>query len=541
MVATESIQCDILIIGAGAAGMTAAIEAKNAGADVVLISKADLGKETATSLARGMFPGKSRGGKLDIPGYDPRPGDYLEDYSLIRKLEAEVPSQLDNLIKLGAKITREPSVGGHFMYRTWEGTRVHGGTTILLRQAKVAEEMGVRAVEGCTIAGLLKDDGRVTGAFGLLADGTWLSVFARATILAAGGGAGIYQVNSTARDILGDGYAMALKAGVTLRNMEFVHFYPVGLKTPGGRYVHCSPPTLGMKNARLLNEKGEDIVEKHFGFSLQKGMPPPAIRFEWLPRAVAAEAVEGKVFLDLRNVPQEAWEKLPVMNQKAIAKTGLDPKKDLLPFLHMGHAFIGGVVADTEGRTSVEGLWAAGEVVSGHYAGDNSWGMLPSCFAMGVVVGRSVADSLERLKSPRKKGGGPPREIRWLTARRRGANPGRLQKELKQLFYVHIGPVRSGSGLEEGLRKLDTLAEKAREMRCQTAADLKEALEVKSMLLLGKAMLQAALLRKESRGGHYRKDFPKRDDGAWLKSVRVSFDERSGEVRAAIGERMKYG
>ncbi|MBM2832159.1 MAG: succinate dehydrogenase or fumarate reductase, flavoprotein subunit, partial [Dehalococcoidia bacterium] len=263
--------------------------------------------------------------------------------------------------------------------------------------------------------------------------------------------------------------------------------------------------------------------------------------FEWLPRAVAAEAMEGKVFLDLREVLQEAWEKLPAMNRKAIAKTGLDPTKDLLPFLHMGHAFIGGVVADTEGRTSVEGLWAAGEVVSGHYAGDNSWGMLPSCFAMGAVVGRSVVDSLERLKAPRKKGGGPPREIRGLTARKGGVKPGQLQNELKQLFFRHIGPIRNGPALEDGLRKLDMLAERAGEMRCQTAGDLKEALEVKSMLLLGKAMLQAALLRKESRGGHYRKDFPKRDDGAWLKSILVSYDERKGELKVAAGAKVKYG
>jgi succinate dehydrogenase/fumarate reductase flavoprotein subunit len=310
MLVAESVKCDILVIGAGAAGMTAAIEARKAGANVVLVSKAELGKETGTSVARGVFPTKSREGKIDIPGYDDRPGGYIEDYSLIKGIDAETPKQLDNLISLGARITRESSVVGSLLYRTWEGSRIHGGMLIMLRLARVAEELKVRAIEGCIISGLLKDEGRVVGARGLSASGGWLSIYARTTILATGGGAGIYQVNSTARGILGDGHVLALRAGVPLRNIEFVHFYPVGLKTPAGNYVHCSPPTLAMKNARLINEKGDDIIEKRFGFSLQKGMPPPAIRFEWLPRAVAAEA-EGGVGKAACHEPESRHENWP--------------------------------------------------------------------------------------------------------------------------------------------------------------------------------------------------------------------------------------
>jgi succinate dehydrogenase/fumarate reductase flavoprotein subunit len=230
------------------------------------------------------------------------------------------------------------------------------------------------------------------------------------------------------------------------------------------------------------------------------------------------------------------------MNQKAVMKTGLNPRTELLPFLHMGHAFIGGVVTDTEGRTPLEGLWAAGEVVSGHYAGDNSWGMLPSCFAMGAIVGRSAAADLNKVRPPREKreADNELQELQKMT-KRKGVKPKELQGELKQLFYRYVGPVRSGPALEEGLQKLQQLAGRAEGLSCKTTRDLKEAMETKSMLLLGKALMQAALLRKESRGGHYREDFPQREDSAWLRPVIVSHDEPSSEVKVVAGEKVRYG
>lgn len=539
----ESVRCDVLIIGAGIAGVIASIEATKAGAGVVLVSKDELGKGTATSLARGVFPTAMDTRKINLPGYDATPGAYLEDDSLVSLCKAEVPRQLDNLINLGAKISKEQSAGGAYLYHAREGKRIHGGALILRRLIEVALDQGVRAVEGCVIAGLLKDDGgRVIGAVGSLSGGAWLSIYSRRVILATGGGAGIYHVNSTAGSIVGDGHALALKAGAPLKNMEFTHFYPVGLRTPTGRYVHCSPPTLMMKNARLINEKGDDIIQRYFGFSLQQGTAIPGIRFEWLPRAVAMEAARGGVFLDLRQAPSESWDRLPAKNLEAIKKTGLDARERPLPFLHMGHAFLGGVSANAGCKTPLDGLYAAGEVIAGYYAGERSWGMLPCCIATGAVAGRTAAADAAGTRDPKTKRavGDEFKELRTMMARKNGVKPGALRDELKQLFYQHAGPVRSESVLRDGLRKLDAVREQAEKLSCRNGKDIREALEVKSMLLMGEALMQAARKRKESRNGHYRTDFPSRDDAAWLRPIVVSFDEQKRQMKVEVGPQLKY-
>jgi succinate dehydrogenase/fumarate reductase flavoprotein subunit len=337
---------------------------------------------------------------------------------------------------------------------------------------------------------------------------------------------------------MGNGYAMALKAGLPLRSMEFNGYYPVGLPTPTGRYVHCAPVTLMMRNAALLNDKGEDIVRKHFGISLQEAVPPPGVRFDWLPRAVAAEVEQGKVWLDLTKVPPEEWDNLPERNWKQIRQTQVDMKKTPLPIMPMSHHFYGGLIIDTSMRTSLPGLYAAGEVVAGWRA-ERAHGNLPSCLAMGAITGRESATEIVNVKAPSQEARDEGLEMAQALLGKDGkTKPEGVCEEIRDIVYRHNSPIKSKTSLEEGLKKLERLEKQSADMSCQSMQALKEALEAEAMLLTSNAMLRSALLRAESRGAYYRRDFPIRDDKNWLGPVLTSYNAKSGEVTVKKGEKI---
>ncbi|MBM2832678.1 MAG: sdhA, partial [Dehalococcoidia bacterium] len=394
MLKTDSFATDVLVIGSGIAGMLAAIEARKGGAQVAIVSKSALGKESSTSYARTFRNYEENPATVkNIPGYDSKPGKHLEDWPLVRTIYKESARQMENLVTLGVPMVLVPANGAYDTVPSWRpkgSEHTHGGAIVLDALAPITRKMGIRAVESCSIISLLRDEDRVTGASGLLHDGSWLTIYAKAVIMATGGAAGLNKVTSTSKEIAGNGFAMALKAGLRLKNMEFNSFYAVGLPTPTGRYVHCAPVTLMMKNALLRNDNGADIVKKHLKISLQEAVPPISTRFDWLPRAVAAALEEGKVWLDLTHVPDDEWDRLPERNWKQIRQTQVDMKKTPLSILPLSQSFRGGLAVDTGMRTSLKGLYAAGEAASSWLA-ELGISALPSCLTMGAIAGRNAA------------------------------------------------------------------------------------------------------------------------------------------------------
>ena len=540
MLNTDSFVTDVLVIGSGIAGMMAAIEARKGGARVALVSKAALGKESSTSRANVFRVHREDPAEVkNIPGYDSKPGKYIEDPQLVRILFEEAPRQIQNLISLGVPMVKSAgSREGVPIWRAGGSEHINGGTIVLDILAKVAEKMGIRAVEGCTIVSLLRDDDRVVGASGLLRDGSWLSIYARAVILATGGGGGMSQVTTTFREVAGNGYAMALKAGLQLKNMEFNTFYSVALPTPAGRYLQCHPAILQMKNALLRNDKGEDIVKKHFGLSLQEAVPPQGTRFDWLPRAVAAELTEGRVWLDMTGVPQEEWDKLLEKYWKELRETGVDVKQTPLPILPMSHFYGGGLIVDTETRTSLKGLYAAGEVAAGRRE-EGGITNLPSCLAMGAIAGRNAADGIQGVKAlPREASDEGLKQARALLGKKGKTKPVEVGDQIRSIVYRYANPFKTGLSLKEGLGKLELLEKQSADLACANAQELKDALEAKAMLLASKAVLRASSLRTESRGGFYRRDFPARDDERWLRPILACCEPDSGEIKVERGEKI---
>ncbi|MBM2831764.1 MAG: L-aspartate oxidase [Dehalococcoidia bacterium] len=544
MLEKESMTTDILIIGSGIAGMIAAIEARKGGARVTIATKGSLGKEASTAVARTFrtYHGDEIGGR-EVPGYDDEPGKHIEDWAMVHAIIDEAEKQIQNLIKMGVPMVYKSSHAIYEKMPVWrpEGSdNAHGGAIVLDILAPVVRQMGVEVVEGCQMVNLLKDEGRVAGASGLRRDGRWLSIYARAVILATGGAAGMSEVASAPREIAGNGYAMALKAGLPLKNVEFNQFYPVGLPTPTGQYVHCAPLTLMMEQAVLKNDKSEDIIKKHFGLSVQDAMAVSSIRFDWLPRGVALELEKGKVWLDLTRVPAAEWDKLPERNWKQIRRTQVDMKKTPLPVMPLSHAFRGGLLVSPRMQTPMQGLYAAGEVTAGWMAGERGLGNLPSCLAMGAIAARNAVADMEGVKSPRQAGvvDDGLEEAQGLAKAKGRTSPVEAGDEIRRVMYRHAGPVKSSTSLQEGLRELDRLEAGASEYLCSRAEELKDGLETKAMLLAGRAIMKAALMRTESRGGFYRRDFPHRNDKEWLRPVLVSYDRASGEVRAEPGGKL---
>ncbi len=544
MLKQESLVTDILVIGSGIAGMIAAIEARKSGAEVVLLTKAGLGKESSTGRARTFADyTEDQPVQVNIPGRDFKPGKYIEDQALVRTIAQEGHQQIQNLISLGVPMRQAQPTGKYdtvIMWRPKGSENTHGGAIVLDVLAPVAIGMGVKAVEGCSAASLLRTDNRVAGASGLLADGSWLTISAKAVILATGGAAGINQISSSSPEVVGNGHAMALQAGLKLKNMEFNGYFAVGLPTPAGRYVHCAPVTLMMENAVLRNDQGEDIVKKHFGITLQEAVPPLDIRFDWLPRAVALETEHGKAWLDLTKVPASEWDNLPERNWKQIRQTQVDMKTTPLAIQPMSHHFYGGLITDTSMRTSLPGLYGAGEAVAGWRA-EKAMNNLASCLTMGAIAARTAAAEIKGVTSSADKapdaGLAQAREMLAGKGKAKGAD---ICQEIKRIMFRHDGPVKSKTSLEEGLKGLKTLAKGLGELQCQTPQEMKDGLQARAMLLTAEAMLKSALLRTESRGAFYRRDFPERDDKNWQRPVLSRYNAQSQEVQVEAGEKITY-
>ncbi len=206
--------------------------------------------------------------------------------------------------------------------------------------------------------------------------------------------------------------------------------------------------------------------------------------------------------------------------------------------LHMGHSFRGGIPINARGQTSLQGLYAAGEVSAGYYAAESSWGPFPSSLITGAIAGRSVAADLRQAKRPtdNKNIKDGLEQIQALTKKEGKQRAAALQDEIRQICYRSAGPVRSEPLIEAGLKDLIPLEDAAQYLRCESIAELKQVLETKAMLSIGRALLEATLLRKESRGAHYRKDFPTRDDRNWLRPVLVSYDAVGQQIKVEAGK-----
>jgi fumarate reductase (CoM/CoB) subunit A len=533
----EVLTTDVLVIGSGLAGLVSALEAEKAGLRVLVIGKFAIGMGTNTSLANGAFTAStSRFSEEDHLRATLESGRGLSEVRRVKTLVERGPGAIRKLKDYGIPILEERM--GYIVDRP-EGSSQLPGCLLIKPLVERLKESSVQLLPGLVIFDLVVEDGEVQGAFGFSNDGNPCLIHSTAVILSAGGAGAIYRRNDNQRTILGDGYTLALRAGLPVLDLEFVQFYPLVLGEPRLPCFLLYPPY--PKEARLVDEMGEDLLERlNIGRDLNQAVITERDRFSI---ALYLASRRGDVYFDLTRVRREDWERYP-LNFLRKSKYPFQERAFLVsPAVHF---FMGGVESDETGRTSLLGLFAAGEVAWGIHGANRLGGnALTEGAVFGVIAGCSAAEYV--LQKGREQGPSHSlsegfmkrwdRKVQSYLRKRRGIfdSPRNLLKELKDLAWKCAGPERAQESLKEGLERLSALQRKIEEVYPATLKDLFKKRDLENVALLLNAILKGSLLRTESRGSFFRKDFPDQDDRNWMKHT--CYHVVKGELRVTHVER----
>lgn len=517
---------DVLVLGGGIAGLTAAVGAARRWR-VGLLTKSTL-DDTTTFLAQGGIAAAL--GPTDTTELHfrdtVRAGAGLCDEEAVRVLVSEGPDRVRELMeicprfdKVGGLITLGHE-GAHSVPRV-----VHAGgdatgvevSSSLVEAARVGSR--VQLYENEFVIDLLTVDGRCVGALSLnLDDGGMTLNVAMVTVLASGGAGQVYGRTTNPTVATGDGVAMAYRAGAAIRDLEFVQFHPTGLAVEKQETVHLISEALRGEGAYLRNAAGERFMLKYD----ERG---ELASRDIVVRAMMAEMRrEGSdhVYLDARHL-DGSWtqQRFPRVTA-GLRMYGLDITTQLIPVAPVCHYFIGGVVTDVWGRTTIPGLYASGEVASTGVHGANR--LASNSLLEGLVFSDRVVRDLDRYIG---RLGEDVRRLRFdlPEASGGGSDPGAARRRLTTVMSEKVGVLRRGDDLRSAL---DELAALTSELRFGVRGQVEY--ECYNMLTLGSHIAKCALLREESRGVHLREDFPELDDAQWRRHItlRLPRAEREG-------------
>jgi succinate dehydrogenase / fumarate reductase, flavoprotein subunit len=529
---------DVVVIGAGCAGMRAAIEAFDAGADVGVVSKLHPTRSHSGAAEGGINAALGNAGE-DSPeqhAFDTVKGsDYLGDQDAIEILTAEAPGDIYQLEHWGCVFSRNEEgklaqrpFGAAGSPRTVFSADITGHVLIHVLYEQVMRRMAqgpMHVYEEYFAWKLVVEDGGCVGVIAWdLVNGGLKLIRGRAVVLATGGMGRIYRVTTNAYACNGDGMAMALAAGVPLKDMEFMQFHPTTLYPSG---VLITEACRG-EGGYLINRDGERFMARYAPNALELASRDVVSRSE-TTEIEAGRDVNGSVLLDLRHLGAEKiLTRLPGSRELATTFAGVDPIYDPIPVRPGAHYHMGGVETDNWGATELPGLYAAGEVacVSVHGANRLGGNSLMETITFGRRAGRAAAE--RALSSPISSVSAAPladaqRELTSLLERRDGERPWKIRDELGASMLENFGVFRYGERMERQLEIIAGLRDRYEHVVVEDKGevfntDLTQAIELGSMLDLAWAMVQAGLAREESRGSHSRPtEFPERDDEDFLK------------------------
>ncbi len=526
---------DVLVIGAGCAGMRAAIEAHDAGAEVALVSKLHPTR-SHSGAARGGINAALGNASEDSPELHAadtvKGSDYLGDQDAIELFCAEAPGDIYQLERWGALFDRDDEgrlaqrpFGAAGAPRTVHAADITGHVLLqvlyeqlLARGIRVYEEYFawrlVVGSEGCQ--GVLAWD---------LVRGGVKALAAKAVILATGGSGRVYRGTTNAHACNGDGMAMALRAGLPLEDLEFVQFHPTTI-FPGGLVV---TEAVRGEGGLLLNAEGERFMRRYAPEAMELASRDVVARGEQT-EIDEGRSLNGSLLLDMRHFgPEKMRERFHGTRDLALTYAGIDPLEQPIPVRPGAHYHMGGVATDTDGRSEIENVFAAGEVacVSLHGANRLGGNSLMETIVFGRRAGRAAAEqALERAGGAEMEPGARAdgeREIAKLLERREGERPGPIRDELGASMHENFGVFREEGKMRRQLELLEGLRERYRRVLVEDRSevwnsDLSQALELGFQLDLAACMVSAGLERRESRGAHSRpRDYPARDDENFLK------------------------
>jgi succinate dehydrogenase / fumarate reductase flavoprotein subunit len=531
---------DVLVIGAGCAGMRAAIAAHDAGADVAIVSKLHPTRSHSGAAEGGINAALGNASEDDpeTHAYDTVKGsDYLGDQDAIEILCDEAPADVYQLENWGAvfsrtddgRIAQRPfGAAGH--PRTAYAADITGHVLIqVLYEQLLRREIPV--YEEYFAWRLVVDDDRCQGAICWdLLDGGLKTIAAKTTILATGGVGRLYTGTTNAYACTGDGMSMALHAGVALEDMEMMQFHPTTLAPTG---VLITEGCRG-EGAYLLNADGERFLERYAPNAMELASRDVISRAEQT-EIDEGRGIDGNVLLDLRHLGAERiLERLHGTRELSIVFLGVDPITDPIPVRPGAHYHMGGVDTDVWGRTTLEGLYAAGEVacVSVHGANRLGGNALMETITFGKRAGNHAAEwalTHTVVDVPDSLVADAERDLKQLLDRADGERPWRIREELAETMHENFGVFRREDQMQEQSDIVESLRERYEHVVVEDKgevfnSDLTQALELGSMLDLARCMVVAGIARKESRGAHARpQDYPKRDDENFMRHTLVKW------------------
>ena len=593
----ETHEHDVVVIGAGGAGLRAAIEAAAQGVSVGLICKSLLGKAHTVMAEGGIaaalgnvwpedtwqvhFRDTMRGGKM------------LNNWRMAQLHAQEAPERVLELERWGALFDRTKD--GRILQRDFGGHRyarlAHVGDRTGLEMIRTLQyhgiHQGIDVYMECTIARLLKDGERVSGAVGYWRPHGKVVLFkAKAVVLATGGIGKAWKITSNSWEYTGDGHALALWAGADLIDMEFVQFHPTGMVWPPS--VRGILVTEGVRGdgGMLKNNKGErfmfnyipeffkgetadneDEADRWYDDKKSNRRTPDLLPRDEVARAINAEMKAGRgsphggVYLDIasRRPADYIRRRLPSMYHQFKELAGVDITKEPMEVGPTCHYVMGGVRVDADSTAAtVPGLFAAGEVAGGMHGSNRLGGnSLSDLLVFGRRAGLHAAlyakDFGGALTVDAGQVDAVARELVEPLARVGGENPYAIQADLQETMQSLVGLIRTERELEEALRKLEALKARAKRVRVEGGRTYNPgwhtALDLRSLLAVAECCALAALERKESRGGHTRDDHPYTDDqwgkvnvvlrlkNGTLQLSREPLPEMPGELRALFQER----
>lgn len=508
-------ETDFIVVGGGIAGLRAAIGLAEAGR-VLVVTKQEVTESNTQYAQGGIAVALSDDDEVALHLQDTiDAGDGLVNIEAARVLVEEGPRRIQELIEWGTEFDRSGSrlsftrEGAHSRSRI---LHAHGDSTgreigrALIARARTVPKISFTEFE--FTADLCVADDRVTGVFLLSPDGPRTSVQARAVLLATGGAGQVYSDTTNPSVATGDGIAMAYRAGAAISDMEFFQFHPTALSVPAAPRFLLSEALRG-EGALLLNPARARFMLRYHAMA------------ELAPRDVVARAIVQEIaasnnplataYLDMRHLDAAILRARFPRIYATCQQYGIDITRDLIPVRPAAHYLMGGIKTDLQGRTSVSGLYAAGEAACTGVHGANR--LASNSLLEGLVFGARVAESMreERGISTRTPCG-PSHD-------QSNGEPGAIAKQLRESMWEHAGVVRNRAGLEK-LRWQIPDWEKA----VGQGTD-RQSIETRNLLRVGGLIARSALAREESRGAHFRSDFPHHNDSAFLKHSVVLGDK----------------
>ncbi|OIR22891.1 MAG: fumarate reductase/succinate dehydrogenase flavoprotein subunit [Marine Group III euryarchaeote CG-Epi3] len=563
----EEKKYDVLIIGAGAAGMRAAIAASDEGASVCLVSKSLLGKAHTVMAEGGAAAALGNADERDnwkvhfrdtIKG-----GKHLNNWKMAKIHAEQAPERILELEKWGAVFDRtkdgkinQRNFGGHRYPRLAHVGDRTGLEIIRTVQDKVIHQENIDIFMECTVAKIITEKEQAVGALAYYRNnGNLVAIHAKAIVVATGGIGKAYRVTSNSWEYTGDGHSLAYLAGADLQDMEFIQFHPTGMVWPPS--VKGTLVTEGVRGEGgiLLNNKGErfmfNYIPEAFAAETAKDekeandwlngiegamRPPELLTRDVVAKAIMKEVKEGRgsphggAFLDIANRREADYikKKLPSMYHQFKELGDLDITEEPMEVGPTTHYMMGGISVNAEtGASSLKGMYAAGEAAAGLHGANRLGGnSLSDLLVFGNISGRAAANfalKTEELSFSKGKLKEAAEQILESFSKDKTENPYHLHQELQDIMEMHAGIVREEESLNEGIEKLTELSKRVKNAKATGGRAYNPSwhlcLDMENMIITSLAVAEAARERRESRGGHTRLDYPEYDEELGMLNI----------------------